>query len=125
MAPTEMIQTALAQPTTPPSSPNPSSDHIVTLNNVQQFMDMVKAVVAMEIASAPPTNQSSSQVVTTEHVQQFFDILRSLNANHGPPPPPAAAEKVESKEPPARASKLDFKTVNEMYVFNTAQVQVC
>jgi hypothetical protein len=51
-----MIQTVLAQPTTPPSSPNPSSDHIVTLNNIQQFIDIVKAVVAMEIVSALPTN---------------------------------------------------------------------
>ena len=118
MTPTEMIHTAVAEQTTPPNSP--TSEQIVTLNNVQQFIDMVKAVVAMEIASAPyhtpPTNQSSSHGVTTGHVQQFLDILKSFNAKHGPPLPPAAADKVESEELPARASKLDFKTVNEVYV---------
>ncbi|KAF4628864.1 hypothetical protein G7Y89_g9286 [Cudoniella acicularis] len=31
------------------------------------------------------------------------------------PPPPAAAKKVESKESLARASKLDFKAVNEVW----------
>jgi hypothetical protein len=86
------------------------------LNNVQQFVDMVKAVVAIEIASAPPTNQSPLQVVTTEHVQQFLDILKSLGAQQVPHPPSAATDEVKLEEPPARASKLAFKTVNEVFV---------
>ena len=64
-----------------------------------------------------PTNQPSPQIVTTEHVQQFFDILKSLSTKQGPPPPPAAADKVESEEPKARASTLEFKKVNEVYVY--------
>ena len=55
--------------------------------------------------------------MTTEHVQQFFDILKSLSNKQGPPPPPAAADKVESEEPKARASTLEFKKVNEVYVY--------
>jgi len=50
-----------------------------------------------------PTNQPSPQIVATEQ---------------GPPtPPPAAVDKVESKEPKARASTLEFKKVNEVYVY--------
>jgi len=49
----EMIQTSLplsvAQPTTPPSTPTqPSSEH--ALNNVPQLTEMIKAIVATEIA---------------------------------------------------------------------------
>ena len=117
MAPTEMIQTALAQPTTPPSSPNTSSDPIVTLSNAQQFIDMVKAVVTMEIASTSPTHQPLQQLVTTEHVQQFLDILKSLGTRQETPPPPAAVDKVEFKEPKARGSTLEFKKVTEVYVY--------
>ena len=58
MARTEMIQAspsvALAQQSIPPSSPSlPSSESVVTLSNAQEFIDMVKAVVAMQIASSP------------------------------------------------------------------------
>jgi hypothetical protein len=158
MARTEMIQAspsvALAQPTTPPSSPNlSSSEHIVTLNNAQQFIEVVKAVVDMQMASAhaphctcshtPPgdplevtstdlcsptphptfsTNQPSAQIVTTEHVQQFLDILKSLSAKQGPPPPPTKPSG-ESGEPKARASRLEFKTVNEVYVSSAVRIQ--
>jgi len=124
MAPTEMIQTALAQPTTPPSSPNPSSDPIVTLSNAQQFIDMVKAVVTMEIASTSPTNQPLQQIVTTEHVQQFLDFLKSLGTKQETPPPPAIVDKVEFKEPKARASTLDFKNVIEMFVHTGLQFKL-
>jgi hypothetical protein len=151
MARTEMIQAspsvALAQPSTPPSSPSLlSSEHVVTLSIAQEFLDMVKAVVAMQIASSPapkctcshtppekpieatsidlclrtpchtsPTDQASSQVVTTEHVQQFLDILKSLGTMQGPPPPPTKPSS-ESGEPKGRASRLEFKTINEVYV---------
>ncbi|CZR66033.1 uncharacterized protein PAC_15933 [Phialocephala subalpina] len=63
-----------------------------------------------------PINQPSSRAVTTDHVQQFLDILKSLSAKEGPPPPPpAAADKVKSEERPARASKLELKTVDEVW----------
>ena len=50
--------------------------------------------------------------------QKFLDILKALSAKQGPPPPPAAADKCGSEEPPARASKLEFKAVNEVFVFH-------
>jgi len=56
--------------------------------------------------------------------QQFLDILKSLSTKQGPPPPPAATDEVKSEESPARASKLEFKTVNEVYVFRGMDVQL-
>jgi hypothetical protein len=55
--------------------------------------------------------------VIAQLAQQFLEILKSLSTKQGPPPPPAAADKVKSEKPPARASKLEFKTVNEVFVF--------
>jgi len=124
MAPTEMIQTARAQPTTPPNSPNPSSDPIVTLSNAQQFIDMVKAVVAMDIASTPPIIQPLPQLVTIEYVQPFLDILKSLGTKQETPPPPAAVAKVESEQLKARGSTLEFKKVNEVYVYARLQSNI-
>jgi len=49
MAPTEIqtsSQMALAQPGTPPSSPN-QSEHMVGWNNAYQFIDVLKAIVDM------------------------------------------------------------------------------
>ena len=65
---------------------------------------------------SPTANQPSAQVVTTEHAQQFLDILKSLSTSQDSPPP-TATDEVKSEEPPARASKLEFKTVNEVFVF--------
>lgn len=91
MAPMEMIQTDLplsvAQPTTPPSTPTPSStEHDVALNNVPQLTKMVKTIVAMEIASIIPASkfkcphtppeapgqQASPQPLTVEHLENLF-----------------------------------------------------
>jgi hypothetical protein len=59
--------------------------------------------------------------VTSEHVQQFLDILKSFSTQQGPPPKspgakPGAPEGAQPKIAPA--SKLEFKTVNEVYVPN-------
>ena len=62
-----------------------------------------------------PMNQSPSQVEFVKLAQQFLDLLKTLSANQGPPPPPVTADKAESEEPPARAPKLEFITVNEVY----------
>lgn len=145
-APTEMVQTPLAseQPTGPTSTPVllPSKG-IVTLSDAQELF---KAAMDMQMVSrhasnftcshtppeglsettstdhcspAPwdkPTNQPSRQIVTTEFVQQFLDILKSLSTKQGPPPPPPVVDKVEFEGPKARASTLEFKKVNEMFV---------
>jgi hypothetical protein len=137
-----MVQThlALAQPTTPPSSPNLSPSK--GFDSISDAQELVQAVKDMQIASTHatkctcshtppedaseatltyssptfPTSQPSPQIVTTEHVQQFFDVLKSLSTKQGPPPP-AAADKGGPEEAPARASKLEFKAVNEVFVF--------
>ena len=119
-----MIQTALAQPTIPPSSPNVPPEPIVTLNNAQQFIDMVKAVVAMEIASTPPTNQPLAQVLAPGHLQQVLDILKPLGTKQETPPPPAAVGKIEFKGPKARASTLEFIKVNEMFAHAKLQLKL-
>jgi len=102
MAPTEMVHTgaslSLAQPTTPPSSLDlPSSEYIVTLNNAQQFIDMVKAVVAMQIASplvskcacshtsAESQTVQTAQPLTVDHLEQLISKL--IDAKSKPPKP--------------------------------------
>jgi hypothetical protein len=68
-----------------------------------------------------PANQPLAQIVTSEHVQQFLDILKSFSAQQGPPPklPGAKPDAPEDAQPKiAPASKLEFKTVNEVYVSN-------
>lgn len=73
-----------------------------------------------------PANQPLAQVVTTEHVQQFLDILKSLGTQQGSPPKSpdsakaAEGAKTDTREQPETtpASKLEFKTVNEVYVSN-------
>ncbi|KAF8540209.1 P-loop containing nucleoside triphosphate hydrolase protein [Trichophaea hybrida] len=56
-----------------------------------------------------PTDQPLAQTVTTEHVQQFLDILKSLNTKQGPSP------KSPDLPETAPASRLEFKTVNEVW----------
>ncbi len=68
-----------------------------------------------------PANQTLAHIVTSEHVQQFLDILKSFSTQQGPPPKspgakPGAPEGAQPKIAPA--SKLEFKTVNEVYVPN-------
>jgi chaperone BCS1 len=66
----------------------------------------------------PPPKEPSSQAVIVQFAQEFLDIVKSLSTKQGPPtPPPTAADKVESEEPKARASTLEFKKVNEVYVY--------
>ena len=76
------------------------------------------------LSLAFPANQPLAQVVTTEYVQQFLDILKSLSTQQGPPPPPTKPSG-GSGEPKARDSRLEFKTVNEVYVSNAARIQAC
>jgi hypothetical protein len=131
--PTEMVQShlALAQPTTPPSSLDLSQaimDMQMPFSHAPKCMcshtppdDPSEAASTDLCPPTPghsfPTHQPSQQIVTTKHVQQFLDILKSLSTMQGPPPPPTKPSG-ESGEPKARASRLEFKTVNELYVFN-------
>jgi hypothetical protein len=132
--PTEMVHTSL--PSAPPSSPNLSPFEHFDPSDAQELAQAVKdmqmapnctcshtpredASEATSTYGPPtfPTSQPSPQFVTTEHAQQFFDLLQSLSTKQGLPPPPAAAARGGSEEAPARASKLEFKAVNEVCVF--------
>ena len=75
----------------------------------------------------PETSPSSSalflynQVLTIKHVQQLLGLLKAAQANQTPPAVREANEPVSNQEKStdeqqvaARASKLEFKTVNEM-----------
>jgi hypothetical protein len=86
--------------------------------------------LATETAPAAPGSPTpcntcsakSSSQVAVEFAQQFMDALKSINSKQGAPPPPAKPPG-ESGQPKARASRLEFKTVNEVYVFNAARIQ--
>jgi hypothetical protein len=134
MVSTEMIQTgpqmASAKPSTPPSSPSQSpSEQLVTLNNVHQFVDMVKAVVAMEIASTPkctcshvpPENPTfQAQPLTLENLEQL--LLKLIDTKSKPPKAPEGA-KPDAHPEVARASKPEYKTVTEVYASNGVVVE--
>lgn len=78
---------------TPPSSPTlPPSEQMVTFKHVQQFMEIIKIAQATQALSDPAAN---SQAAETQGA-----------ANH------------QSKEARTRASKLEFKTVDEVDVLS-------
>jgi hypothetical protein len=62
-------------------------------------------------------SKKSSSQVAVEFAQQIIEALKSTNTKQGPPAPPAKASG-EPGEAKARASRLELKTVNEVYVFN-------
>jgi hypothetical protein len=57
------------------------------------------------------------QVLIMKHVQQFLKLLKAVQANQTLPAPEEASQPATSEDKPPvaiRASKLEFKTVNEM-----------
>ncbi len=120
MAPAEMMHSgpplSQAHSSTPPDSPSllPGSQ-VFTLNDVHQFIEMVKATVAMQIASTAHSPHS----VTLEHLEQLFLKLVQSKDSAGASDGAKPDTKPGGDQPKgARASKLEFKTVNEVYVFN-------
>jgi hypothetical protein len=102
-----------AQPATPPNSPGPSSS------------DSEQALNTDYLCSCQPLEnsaiQSSSTPLSLEHLEQLF--LKLIEATPKSPDSAKAPEAVkpeagDDKSEPARASKLEFKMVNEMYVPN-------
>jgi hypothetical protein len=140
MASTKMIQKGCplsqALPRTPPSTPKFSpSEHVVTLNSVQQFIDMVQAVVAMKPASAPATKcrcshtsldcpdldsphpSTPAKPITVQDLEhlflKLFDKRAEDNAQVSDNPKLDSPDDTRSKEVVARASVLAFKEVDE------------
>ena len=99
MAPTDVIQklTVSSRPQTPPSSPElPAYKQTLSSGHVQLFVDLLKA--AQAIQSAP--------------------------AAAGAIQPARSGEKSgDKKASRPRASKVEFKTVNEVYVPCDVQAQ--
>jgi hypothetical protein len=138
MAPTEMNQNGppiyQAPPGTPPDSPSLSASHSFTLTDVQQFIDMVKAVVAMHncpnrlnshchCSQTPfnsPAIQTSSPPVTQEDLKQL--LLEVIQAKSESPEAvkPDAQENAQVETEIFPGLKVEFKTVNEVYVSNKA-----
>jgi len=121
MAPTEIIQIPLtaAQPTTPPSSPSlPSSEHIATLANA---VDIVKAVLPIQIASSPI--QTS---VMVEHLEQLISKIIEAklpnSARKSEDAKPVALRDNQPTDVVAKVSRLEFKTVDELYVSNAVLI---
>jgi hypothetical protein len=77
--------------------------------------------LATETATAASSSQSSTQVAV-EFAQQLVEALKSINSEQEPSLPPG---KPSAGEPKARASRLEFKTVDEVYVSNAAPVHIC
>jgi hypothetical protein len=120
---TEMAFAVSAMKMTSRSSPENPPPSLAASPDCQPSSTNSPPPHATEIATtasslAPPTNPPSPQIELVQVAQQFLDILKSLSAAQSPSPPPAAADVVKSEERPARASKLDFKTVNEVFVFH-------
>lgn len=90
MAPVDVIvpqpSTSSRPPETPPSSPRLRPCEQVHTLNSGQFQELLKAIQALQIAETPGANT----LVSTEDVPSG------------------------NKQPVARASKLEFKEVNEM-----------
>jgi hypothetical protein len=138
MAPQEMIQkgpqSSQAPLGTPPDSPSLSPSTPFTLNDAQQFIDLVKAIVIMHTVpnslnphchcSKTPSNspalQTSSPSVTLQDLKQL--ILEAIQATSKPPEAikPNTQEDAQTETKIVQALKLEFKTVNEVYVFNKA-----
>lgn len=99
MAATDVIQKLPVSPRlqTPPSSPElPPYKQRVSSDHVQLSVDLLKAAQAIQTA---PAAAGANQPISTGETSE---------------------DKANSR---ARASKVEFKTVNEMYVLCEAQVQ--
>ena len=145
MAPTEMVHAGAslsrAHPSTPPSSPNLPSEQVVTLSNTQQFIEMVNAIVAMQVASPPaskcacshttpenPTFQVSTQHLTLETLGQLLLKLTGAKSaesdRESEDSESTTSEDTQPEDVVALGSRLEFKTVDEVYVSNRVQVPV-
>jgi hypothetical protein len=125
MAPKETIQKGRSSSQAPFNTlPNASamspSSHLLTLSDAQEFIDLVKGVLAMQIA---PT-QTSSPPITVEHLEQL--LLKLIETRSPDSTGVSEAAKPDAlggaqPEAVAQASRLEFKIVNEVYVSYTIQ----
>jgi hypothetical protein len=83
---------------------------------------MASAETISKPASKPNTppqtpTKAEGPIISPHHIQQLLDILsRVAPSKEESRPAEIKADNENEKEPKARASKLDFKIVNETYV---------
>jgi hypothetical protein len=92
MAPTDVVvpmpPTSPRPPETPPSSPTlPPCEQVFTLKHVQQFLELLKTVQATQ------TLQPTGETIQLANTKETFGDQQQVTG---------------------RASKLEFKSVNEM-----------
>jgi hypothetical protein len=105
---------------TPSSSFQLSKPHRATMATASK---LITAALSNACAAAtPPSSPSqplsrhgqSEQLVAFELFAIFKDMLKIAQAQEVPPSPPEVQVSEEEKQPRARASKVEFKLVNEM-----------
>lgn len=123
----------------------PGLSPVVTLSD-EQGKEIADAVSAMKMAPAAPSLFHSSRTsrgnpppspsscptclmkstsqVAVELAKQIMEAIKSINAKQGPPAP-VELDAVAQSQPEntvARASKVEIKTVDEVYVLSGTQV---
>jgi hypothetical protein len=139
MAPKEMIKkgrpSSRAPLSTPPDSPEPPL-HSFTVKDAKELFDLVKAIAAMHTVpnsinphcrcSQTPLNspvlQTSSPPVTREDLKQLLLEVIQERSNPQELTEAAKLEDVKPEKEIVRASRLEFTTVNEVYVSNTIKI---
>jgi hypothetical protein len=134
-----MVEIAHLPFSLPPSPPD-SLDPLPITWNDDQVTEIESAMAAMKIDPilpsyccrgllrnppstpypCPDCSTKSSAQIAREFVEQCVEALKSVSAKNEPLPPPtpsSAGSEDESTTPKARASTLDFKRVNEVYVY--------
>lgn len=110
---------------------SPISSPFVPLSNEQET-EMAYDIAAMKMPPTTPYSHcrscrlpsgipTSAQSEVVQLARQFLDVLKSVSTTQKPPPPPTTAVEVKPEEPPTRTQKLEFKKVNEVFVFRTMQ----
>jgi hypothetical protein len=102
---------------TPPNSPSLSSSNSSTSDDVQPSVSLQCSCSDPLVKS--PILQTLSPPVTLKDLEQLFLKLIQSKDSAGASDGAKPDDKPGDAEPKrARASKLEFKTVNEVYVFN-------
>ena len=95
--------------------------------------DVIKKLPVSPRLQTPPSSPELppyKQTLSSEHVQLFVDLLKAAQAIQTAPAAVEADQPANNGETPedketsrAKASKLEFKAVNEMYIPSKVQVQ--
>jgi len=125
MAPQEMIQKGRNSSQTPFSTPpdSPVSQPLSHLTPIDpyQFVEMVKAIASIDTphntcSHAPEGTTPHTTPLTMEHLEKLIEKLMQAKPQDSASKEAKSTASGDAKPKEARASKLAFKAVNEMYV---------